>query len=343
MKNKWPATVGLSLILTGAACLVGCSSIAHRSGSTGTNNGSGPATVAYAFSYPRGQINEYSTVNGSLLGTLTVPTPYTAQQFATDGNGQIYVTGCGPTNDGEVFVFPPNSTGAATPSSAFELGSCGGGINDIYTLVVDPAGQYLYVQGPAIADVPQTVYVFPVAANGPPVPVRTLQLSIGGLGAVDADGNIYTSGVAYGSGCNGVVSVYGPTASGTDAPISTITIANEQATGVAVDASGDIFVSVTNCQGTDWAVEEFAAGANGAATPINTINLPALPAGAYVSGGCFVRLDAASNIFASLDIVSPQPLSETAVIYGFAPTATGQATPTVTISDSTAQALFALN
>lgn len=319
MKVEWPARLGLSLIVTGAVCLVGCSSVApsnsgnsgSSTGGTGTKSNTAPATIAYAYSnppgQPAGQINEYSTVNGSLVGTLTLPTPYLAQQFATDGSGQIYAAGCGPTNDGEVFVFPANSTGAATPSSSFELGSCSS-VNYISALVVDPAGQYLYVQGPEFDDAPQTVYVFPVAESGPPVPTRTLQVSDSTgpwviLSAADATGNIYVSG-ASGSGCNGVVTVYGPGASGSDAPIRTITIANQQASGLAVDASGDIFVSVTNCQATDWAIEEFAAGANGAATPINTINLPPLPAGAYVSGGCFVRIDAAENIFASLDIVS---------------------------------------
>lgn len=56
-----------------------------------------------------------------------------------------------------------------------------------------------------------------------------------------------------------------------------------------------------------------------------------------------MRVDAASDIFASLEVYDLQSLSETAVIYGFASTATGQAAPAVTIRDNGAWSLFALN
>lgn len=344
-KNKWPAKLGLSPILAGAICLLGCSSVAPTSGGTGTNTSIAPATVAYTFSSPSLQINEYSTVpadNGSLVGTLTLPTPYVAQQFATDLNGQIYIAACTDANgSGEVFVYPPNSTGAAVPSNTIKIASC-----DVVDFVVDPAGQYLYVETQEAVDAPQTVSVYPVAASGAPVPIRTLQLPTApwgvALAAADANGNIYAPGST--SSSNGVINLYGPEATGTDAPIRTITFENEVPTGLAIDASGDIFAIVAICcEGTDWVIEEFAPGAAGAARPLNTINLPPLPADTTADNG-FVQLDAASNIFASL-VLNPlhTPPSSSSVIYRFAPTATGHAAPTVTINDGVPRSLFALN
>lgn len=282
MKNKWPAKPGLSLLLTGAVSLLGCISLAQSSGSDSNTNANAapsaalsvthcvsdachmncrphrqpkpelssplrftscPATVAYAHSYPSGQINEYSTVpadKGSLIGTLTLPTPYTAADFATDSSGQIYVAACGPTNPvGVVFVFPPNSIGAAAPSSTIEIGSCGGGVSDIVMLAVDPAGQYLYVETPAGANPPQTISVYPTAASGAPVPIRTLQLPIGVGGwmgdfTADADGDIFVAGAH--SSYNGIVNVYGPTAAGSDVPIRTITFENAQSMPTATSS-----------------------------------------------------------------------------------------------------------
>jgi hypothetical protein len=181
--------------------------------------------------------------------------------------------------------------------------------------------------------------VYPVAASGTPVPVRTLQGTEywGDIGA-DADGNIFVA--VEGSECNGVINVYGPTATGSDAPNRTIAFENgQQPVGLAVDASGDIFAIEGDCYG-NWAIEEFAAGAEGLASPINTINLPPLPAGATEGDG-FVRLDAAANIFAAVLIATPS--DATSAIYGYVPTATGHAAPTVTINYGAQWPLFALN
>jgi hypothetical protein len=343
MKKKWLATIGLSLILTGAVCLLGCSSLAPSSGSKGTSNAA--ATVAYVQTSPYGDFNEYSTVaadNGSLVGKLTLPTPYFAQQFATDLSGRIYVAACGPTNEAaEVFVYPPNSTGTTAPSSTLEIGSCASGVSDMVALAVDPAGQFLYVETPAPVDSPKTISVYPVAASGAPVAIRTLQLTTGwGDIAVDANENIFVTGST--SGPNGVINVYSPAATGSDAPTRTITLENEQVGGVAVDANGEIFATVAICcDGTDWVIEEFAAGAEGLASPTNTINLPLLPAG---TNSGLVRLDAAANIFASVVLLPPPTTAvSTTVIYGFRSTATSHAVPTVTINIGGGGARFALN
>ena len=345
MKVSWRAALRVLLIVEGLICLSGCAGAPL--GSPATRPNAGAATVAYALTFqsgPSGQIDEYSTApadNGALVGTLILPTGYFAVQFATDLNGQLYVAACGPTAAG-VFVYPPNSTGNATPSRTIEMGSCENIVSEMVAFAVDPSGQYLYVETPTPVDSPKTISVYPASANRALVPVRTLQLTTGwGDIAADANGNIFVTGST--SGFNGVINVYGPSATGTDAPVRTITFENEVPNGLAVDVNGNIFAMVAICcEGGDWAIEEFAPGAEGSASPTNTINLPPLPEG---SNSGLVRLDASANIFASVLVARPtsNPPIATSVIYGFGPSATGNAAPTVTINNGQVMSLFALN
>jgi hypothetical protein len=340
MKNTLPIKLGLLPIVLISIFLLGCSNLPSGNGS-----GEEQATVAYALSFPDGQINEYSTAparSGSVVGTLTLPAPYFVQQFATDRNGQIYVAACTDGNGpGQVFVYPPNSSGTGAPSKTIEIASC-----EIVEFAVDPAGRYLYVETPVAVDAPKTISVYSAAASGAPAAIRMIQLPMALSGfpfAADADGNIFVPGSA--SSYNGVIYVYGPESTGSDAPIRTITFVNEVPTGLAVDTNGDIFAIVAICcNGTNWVIEEFAPGAVGAAAPLNTIDLPPLSAGTTANNG-FLQLDAASNIFASLVLHNPivQSSPATSVIYGFAPTATGQAAPSVAINLSGPWSLFALN
>jgi len=234
---------------------------------------------------------------------------------------------------GDIFIYPANSTGAATPSRTVKLNS-----SEIAALAVDPTG-LLYVAIAGNSD--PTVTVYSATASGTATPLRTLQLTnvlqVNDI-AADAAGNIYVAG--YMSPEN-AIAVYPPTATGPATPARTITLGTSNVYGVAVAASGEIFANIClGCYNTNLAIEEFAPGANGAATPINTINLNVASSWTIANGGP-VRLDRTGNIFTSLiQLNSTAPSS--IVVYRFGPTATGNAVPTAQITGKY-NTFFALN
>jgi len=241
-----------------------------------------PATAVYMIGDVDTAINGYSIVpaeSGSLTGTLTYPASYHGGPLATDSASQMYVAVAvdpiDPLNLGDIFIYPPNSTGAAIPSRTININSY-----QASALAVDPAG-LLYVAintGSAEDAPPPMVSVYSATASGTATPLRTLQLTgifPTGAGdiAADAAGNIYVAGY---TGTGNVIAVYPPTATGPATPVRTISLGSSNVYGVAVDPDGHIFASVRpDCFGSAaFVIEEFASGADGEAAPINTIDLP---------------------------------------------------------------------
>jgi hypothetical protein len=329
MKNIWPASFGISAILSAVIILAGC----------GVTNPSpvntAPATLAYVFGVDSGThgMLTYSTVpanNGSPVAGLRAA----GQQgpIATDSAGQIYIVGANPDrvpDQGAIFVYPPNSTGSASPSRTITL--------DYFPnrFAVDPTGR-IYATNLLGGGTPQTVFVYAADANGPAEPLRTIVLTnvvpfVTDM-AADAAGNLYLAALLRNPN-QWTVAVYPPTANGPSAPARTVDFGPDGLAwiyGVAVDSKGDIFASV--CSGCDVGastIEEFAPGASGTAVPIKTINLTAGSLGQINAGGP-VRVDGAGNIFTSLAIWPPGlALGPINVFYGFAPDATGDAVPIV--------------
>ncbi len=341
MKNRWPTNFAFSLILASAICLAGCS------GLPAAHTNTAPATVAYMNGSGGAGIVGYSTVpanNGSSMGTLTLPPSplYYGGPLATDPSGQIYIAAAdGANHAAQILIYPPNSTGAATASRTINL-------NDVNRLAVDPAGR-VYVLNLAGGYGPPTVAVYSATASGAATPLRTLQLTnvlppVADMTA-DAAGNIYVA--AY-LGNGWTIAVYPPTATGPSTPTRTIdfgTYGTSIVYGVAVDSARDIFANVgSGSYNGPNAIEEFAPGANGAATPINTINLTVGSPWQIATGGP-VRLDGAGNIFTSLTLLSHDTALDSIVVYGFEPTATGSAVPTVQIAptDGGYNTFFAVN
>jgi hypothetical protein len=342
MKKKWLATIGLSLILTGAVCLVGCSSLAPSSGSKGTNTNANtaPATVVYMFNPPVG-ITGYSAVPtdpGAVVASFSQGGP---GQMANDPTGQIYIAGTHfAANQGYVFIYAPNPGLNAVPTRTINLSFFPN------RLAADPAGRVYAVEDNVGSGLPFTLYVYSATASGSATPLRTLALTNVGFVediAADAAGNIYLAGYFGGQWA---IAVYPPTATGASTPARTINFGISQVYGVAVDPAGDIFVNVCpGCyEGKTFAIEEFAPGASGADAPINTISI-AIAEPWIANNGGPVRLDGAGNIFTQLELMNTSTSDFNSPIYVFPPTATGSQAPTLQIDDfgDPASPFFAVN
>lgn len=312
-----------------------------------------PATVAYVWgnddqnqsaSGPPQTILKYSTVSpssSSPAGTLTLPPLFNGWPIAVDSFGQLYVGGFFYPNDNPlILVYPPNSIGAATPSRTIEINGPG----EIITLAVGPNG-LLYVGIVGTESI--AVAVYSADATGTVAPLRTVQLpysdSVQYLDVVaDAAGNIYVAfyPVLPGTGPPGYIDVYAPDATG-PTPTRTITLSSI-VFGVAVNDTGQLFADTCLASIAGCSVEEFAPDADGSASPINTIDVPNRSAGMQYWGGP-VRLDGVGNIFVSSGIRDPSTDVVDFFVYGFAPSATGDATPSVRITAETPRSEFDIN
>jgi hypothetical protein len=330
VKNIGPASFGVSAMLAAAVGLASCGSATNG---TPAYVNTAPATLAYVFGVESGTYGmlTYSTAptnDGSPVASLQTA----GQQgpIATDSAGQIYVVGGNPNgvpDQGAIFVYPPNSTGSASPSRTINLDYAPN------RLAVDPAGR-IYATNLLGGGTPQTVFVYAADANGSAEPIRTIVLTnvvpfVTDMVA-DAAGNLYLAALLRNPD-QWTVAIYSPTASGPSTPARTIYFGPDGLAwvyGVGVDSKGDIFANI--CSGCDEGastIEEFAPGASGAATPINTINLTGGSLG-QVSAGGPVRVDGAGNIFTSLALWTTED-EQVNVFYGFGPNATGSAVPTV--------------
>jgi hypothetical protein len=319
----------LSIALGCCICIAACGS------PTAVRINQGPATVAYMVqSNPPNGIVGFSTVpnnNGSQVSTLTLPPSYYAMMVATDSGGQIYVATYDANNDTRIFVYAPNSNGAATPLRSFNTTI---NVNNITEIAVDPAGE-LYAVTQEGTSTP-TLFVYSSTATGNATPIRSLQLS--GITIVrqvnfDSAGSIYVAG--YGPNDDRIIAVYKPLVNGIVTPMRTITFdGNAMVSGVAVDSAGNIFVNVCpECTGTNFVIEKFAPGANGTASPTNTIEL-SLGSSTHAITGGQVYVDGVGNVFTSVVPISYPGANITYVLYGFSPNASGSAQPSFQLANS---------
>ncbi len=295
------------VILAGCMCLVGCSGPPPGGGGGGT-----PASVVYMWGFNAGNgapqtILKYtagSAESGDPLSTLQLPAQYTGRGLTTDSSNQLYVGVTNAASNSQVLVYADGASGAAVATRVIDVP------NTPQCLFVDATGN-LYVGASVGTNI--VVSVYGADAAGQAVPPRTVQsptnkqiIDI----AADTAGNLYVAGFPlYDSGNipYGFIDVYSPDATGSAEPERSISFP-EFIGGVAVDRTGNVFVSVESSlstgvsQANSVAVEEFAPEANGYATPARVINLPeqAVPAGESGStgaGGGAVRFDGAGNIF----------------------------------------------
>jgi hypothetical protein len=204
-----------------------------------------------------------ASANGSVApsGTLVPPANLALNRATTDNLGNIYLQGVvtGVAHTGEIAVYPPGSTGSATPARV--LTGPLTLLTSPLSMAVDATGQMYITDNDDNA-----VLIFAPGATGNVAPVRQIA-NTGGFGiAVDTGGNVY---VAPFPGDQGVV-VYGPTASGNATPIRTIS-GTATTLGVilqiAVDSNANLYVANAG----NASIDVFAPGANGNVAPTRVI------------------------------------------------------------------------
>jgi len=339
----------MSVFTLGLVVLAGCgSSSSGGGGGTTTPTGklaTGGAASIYAIQATGGTgggasiLGFSADTSGSLspTSTLVMPSTVGSSAVAIDGSGQIYVGGYSTTSDdAEILVFAAGATGTATPVRTILVDA-----NDeilISSITVDASGQ-IYVAG---AEATGLVEVFPAGANGTVTPARVLSstslyepIDI----TVDTGGKIYVSNIGLTAG---QVLVFAADANGSDDPVETISTVAATSTseaifyGIAVDASGNIFVvqdsATFDTQGNETsasgAIEEFAPGATGTPTPTKTITGSSV--GFTYAGG--LSLDGVGNAY----LIGAATVDNATVftLLGFGPEATGNVAPGVSITSS---------
>jgi sugar lactone lactonase YvrE len=255
------------------------------------------------------------------------------EAVAVDSSGNIYVANAASLIDfgpDTVTVYGPGADGYPTPIRT--LSGAATGITAPQGLAVDSAGN-LYVLNGFIGTT--SITVFAPGANGNVAPIRTLTgPKAGALGsaipgspmALDASGNLYI--MALGSTvCGRCVMVFAAGASGTDAPIRTITDSTNStfngnlSSSIAVDAIGTVYVGSNNRLAQNNKpdlVMVFAPGASGDAAPTKTITSTAINGDVQALG-----LDSSGNVY--LEITTLGGGVDSVQVFG--PTASGNSTP----------------
>ena len=170
--KKWSAGTLALCALAGLVCLTACSGISSQPSDAAA------AKVVYLRGSGSAAIKGYSAqtaANASPMSTLTFPPNYYTAAVATDSSGGLYVAAAlnpvNPLDLGDIFVYPPHSTGQATPSRTINVNTY-----DVCALAVDANG-LLYVAINAGGAGNQSLVVYSSDATGNATPLRTLAVT----------------------------------------------------------------------------------------------------------------------------------------------------------------------
>src|SRR5208282_5164985 len=260
------------------------------------------------------------SIGGMATGLLS-PTA-----IAVDAAGNIYVANfaAGPGGSGSISVYPPSSSGNASPSA----------------VIVGATTQLAGPQGVAVdndlniyvANLANTVTEYAPLSNGNAAPIAVIagpatQLAAPAGIAVDASGRIYVANLIGGASAFGSITVYAAGSSGNAVPATAIAgpdtgLSGPQ--GIAVDAAGKIFVAnLTGGILQNGSITIYPPGSTGDALPSATISGPEAETLLLSPQG--VAVDLADNIY----------VANTANdILEYPPGSSGPAMPSGTISGS---------
>ena len=164
----------------------------------------------------------------------------------------------------------------------------------VYVVQTNSAAQYgTYISGQS-----DTILRLPASASGVVAPTSSISAPVNYLIfgiAVDGSGNIYASAVNVNSYVPEIL-VYAAGASGAATPVRTIAgpaTGLSNPLGMAVDASGQLYVLDGFVTPSGPGIHVFAAGANGNAAPVRVIQGPATG----LLNPIALALDAAGNMY----------------------------------------------
>jgi hypothetical protein len=277
-----------------------------------------------------------TTASGSLMPVTSFAAPASASfnSVAADSSNNLYVSTVRTIGTGEVLEYASGSlgssaplrdlTGALTQISAVDgvAASAGGEI-----FVAEDSGGIAAFSSTASGNIAPTRYILGVSQTGGGLSTVVIANAI----VSDGADNLYV--VNLGSTSTAPIVVFGPTATGNVAPIRTLSgpltqLSTGTIAGVAIDGLGNLWVTTNNYVGSavTASILEFAAGATGNVAPINAISGSQTTIG--VVGG--VRVDSIGDVF----VVSLTGAARTPTILEFAPGATGNTSPILTITST---------
>lgn len=266
--------------------------------------------------------------------TTSTPTPPptsspTPTPTGTSGSELVYVANA---DSGPVTAYNATSTGAVSPARTIANPQNPNTVWDPWGVTFDNAGN-LYVQT-FLSDA--TTFVFPPNAGASTLPSRIFQANApdNRSVAVDAYGYEYVVGGQAGS----AIMVEPPGASGVPSqlyhvpPLRTVALDNSFVpwpSVLSVDSQNEVLAADTGSQGN--AIEVFAGGANGGATPLRVISGPDTGLGACASPCAELSITYSAHTGLIYAAVSD---GTTASISEFSAYASGDARPVRTIEGS---------
>lgn len=175
------------------------------------------------------------------------------------------------------------------PAPRLTISGSNTGLNQPTDVVVGPRREVVVAN--AYED---KLLIFPPDTGGDIEPQRTIDLPPGSYAtglAIDKSGYIYVVSQSHHA-----VYVYAPTASGSDAPVRTITGPLTQLaypTKATIDSSGNLYVSNYGSNVTDRSVTVFKPGANGNVAPRTRL----VGAATGLGGSSGIAVDANRNVY----------------------------------------------